>query len=635
MVEDEITGAVEALERLGLYQPEPTAKRQAANKGPAENNITGPSATDKLPKGLVKSSTFVRSRPNVNQNFSIRSLAGLIFRKAVRPRDSAGDDGPSTEGPEAFQAAEDPENGQPARERQQRPSGIIRPRTRSGVSKFLGRLLGRSKKKTDILDRVEELDVLEEKEGTEIKTLESRNRCMFEGLYPRGPVVDYDFLMDPENINLLAEHLDRTKPTAANLAEWLTHNDGQQARMNGPTTHLEFLFAIIQNDTSNTLRHMEYSLQEIGQHILDDTLIQQRLIHWRLLLERFGAELQQLEDSLRRFADFLSITGSSYKSNTEDSKKRISLVENPLEDIVAQIRSLRQRTTRSHKSLMANMSIVESKRGIAEAESVTKLTELAFFFIPLTFSASIFSMQVKELNSSQTSIAAFFILAILITTASYALRLVIRSENFIGLRRKFLSDIRHDTGLASGSSIPTKTFLAWLWRRVGLLTIIVTLLVVLLVAPVALLWTRDMNHGFKVLLTILLLGFILAASYVIGNAMLYIDPRGLHLRRDIFKPGAKFQERPYQAPLSFRENLTLLLSRLSNRWFWIGLGATGVGAGPSAALWTSQLTMGIKVGVTIVIGMLYVGTIVFLVLRICWNRQRMTRFGQNTEDRSD
>ena len=165
---------------------------------------------------------------------------------------------------------------------------------------------------------------------------------------------------------------------------------------------------------------------------------------------------------------------------------------------------------------MANMSIVESKRGIAEAESVTKLAELAFFFIPLTFSASIFSMQVKELDASRISLAAFFVLAILITTASYALRLVIRSKKVINLGRELLKDIRNDAGLAFGAPVPTRSFLAWIWRR--------------------------------------------------------------------------------------------------NRWFLTGLGATGVGAGLVAALWTSQVTVGIKVGVTIALGSLYGCTIAFLVL---------------------
>lgn len=201
-----------------------------------------------------------------------------------------------------------------------------------------------------------------------------------------------------------------------------------------------------------------------------------------------------------------------------------------LEDSVSQMNSVRQRTTRSHKSIMANMSIVESKRGIAEAESVTKLTELAFFFIPLTFSASIFSMQVKELNASRISIAAFFILDIVVTAASYAIRLVIRSDNFISLKRKLVADIRHDASLAFGSPIPTRSFIAWLWRRIG--------------------------------------------------------------------------------------------------WVLIVVGIMGVVVGPSAALWTSQLTMGIKVGVTIVIGMLYVGPVVFLVLQKVLRRLFKARLGR-------
>lgn len=576
MVEDEMKGAADALQVLGVYHAETSPKGQAMNEDPTGNKNTGLSETDQPPKGLVKSSTFVRSRPKTNQNLSVMSLGRLLFGSTLLPRSSSKNkDTPLKEEPEASHIAEDPESGEQDRERGRKIAGIRSPRARNRVPKIFNRLFGRQRKKTDNLDGAKEIEVLEEVPGTEIRTLKPMNRCMFEGLYPRGPAIDYDFLMDPNNVHLLAEHLDRTKSTAANLAEWLTHNDRRRPFATRPTTHLEHLFAIIHGDTVNTLRHMELTLQEIGQHILDDTLIQQRLIHWRLLLERFGTELQQLEESLRRFAGFITATAISYipySSNEETPVRSIPSVEILLEDSISQINSLRQHTTRSHKSLMANMSIVESKRGIAEAESVTKLTELAFFFIPLTFSASIFSMQVKELNASRISIAAFFILAIIITTASYALRLLLRSENFIDLRRKTLSDIRHDSGLASGSPIPTTVFLAWLWRRVGLLSIIVTFLVVLLVTPIAILWTRDLNHGFKVLLTILLLGFI--------------------------------------------------LSWVSNRWTLFGLVVTGVGAGPAAALWTSQLTMGIKVGVTIVITMLYVGAIASILLYAIWGKRK-------------
>ena len=52
------------------------------------------------------------------------------------------------------------------------------------------------------------------------------------------------------------------------------------------------------------------------------------------------------------------------------------------------------------------MSLLESKRDIEEAEGVSRLTELAFFFIPTTFAASLFSMQVWELEESPPPVYA-------------------------------------------------------------------------------------------------------------------------------------------------------------------------------------------------------------------------------------
>jgi len=41
------------------------------------------------------------------------------------------------------------------------------------------------------------------------------------------------------------------------------------------------------------------------------------------------------------------------------------------------------------------MSIVESKRAILQTETVSKLTQLAFFFIPLTLVATVFGMNIN------------------------------------------------------------------------------------------------------------------------------------------------------------------------------------------------------------------------------------------------
>jgi Mg2+ and Co2+ transporter CorA len=53
---------------------------------------------------------------------------------------------------------------------------------------------------------------------------------------------------------------------------------------------------------------------------------------------------------------------------------------------------------------MSSMSIAESKKAIDQAERVTRLTLLAFIFVPLAFTTSFFGMNVKELSGTTTSL---------------------------------------------------------------------------------------------------------------------------------------------------------------------------------------------------------------------------------------
>ncbi|KAL9631036.1 MAG: hypothetical protein Q9164_006108 [Protoblastenia rupestris] len=350
----------------------------------------------------------------------------------------------------------------------------------------------------------------EDEDGHNV-TLEAGTSAMFKQVGARGPPVDYDFLMSLEGLDYLAKHIRSTKCTARTLWEWLWHqNQGPEGFRSGAKFFLECLFTIAQQDTLIILRLMSSALSDLGNDMLDDILIQDRIYHWRHLLNRFDIELAALENTLKRFASFVEATDIT--NDVESSRPSITRIK--FDDTFAQIVELRKRTNRSFKALMANMSIVESRRGIAEAESVTKLTELAFFFIPLTFSASIFSMQIKEFSSPDVSISAFFAVAIIITTCSYTLRLVIRSVIFVRLRRKLLENIRFDANLPLGAPIPTKTFLVWAWNRIGPTTFFNIILVTIFLVPTAVLWTLNMNHGFKSLITILLFLFVLFAFWI-------------------------------------------------------------------------------------------------------------------------
>ena len=474
--------------------------------------------------------------------------------------------------------------------------------------------------------------------GVEILSLNPTERSLFHGLLPRGPPMDYSVLLSPENSVLLRRHLNTETSTAVDVAAWISHQSQTYSEVRPSPGPMDCLFILMYRDTLKTLGIMDEALTQIGREILDDSLIQQRLINWRLLLERFGVELRALELSLRKTAKFIStITITQEPSYQEKLPNASNAMTGLLEQGVAEIVRLQQRTSSSYQSLMTNMSIVESKRGIAEAEGVSKLTELAFFFIPLTFSASIFSMQVKELQNANISVSAFITLAVVVTLLSYALRLFIRSQPFTRRRLEWIQEIRVDAGISSNAPIPTTTFIAWLWRRLGLLMIVVILTVALNVSPIAVLWTRNMNHGFKALITVLLLLFNLFCSYVMIVALLYVDATGLHFRRNMFTHELKLVQKR-STPDSNSSNFSSFerFSWMQSSWFLLSLTATVVAAGPIAALWTRPLTTGIKLGATFAIGFIYLGCILYLLLHAIsqgdFNRRQEEIEGNNSED---
>lgn len=604
-VSDEASGVESALRALGLYPSLETSNSTPEVRSPSETSLpdtrtavnlqaTGPGRNS---RGVfIKKSTRVRPRRLEQTGF--RSVAGAVidlFRGNARTLRSQSQQ----------QGSRDPEAA---------PGNPIdvsgQHNTQSTPQRSPSRLSGDPiQPESALTNESREVSDVGEDISVQIYTIIPLVRSIFRGLLPRGPMLDYSSMMSLNNIARLKQHLDTETSTAIDLAAWIRAHTLRQRTTSAHSGPLDFLFAIIQKDTLNTLRLMDQALTQIGRDILDDNLIQQRLMKWRLLLERFDAELRSLEKSLSKFAIFIAPLKSSSSDNDEVGTMPSPLVADLLREGKIEIANLRHRATSSYQSLMANMSIFESKRGIAEAEGVTKLTELAFFFIPLTFSASIFSMQVKELNAADISVSAFIILAIIITVLSYALRLLIRSESFINRRRGWTQDIRSDAGLSPDASIPTTTFLLWVWRRLGFLTIVVVLVLGLIICPIAALWTRNINRGFKAIVTILLLILTLSTSYIIITALLYVDRRGLHFRRNIFEARSESVRRK---PISLS---TTSFGWIKSMWVLKIAVASAVAIGPLVALWTRSLTFGIKIGATAAIGIIFVGYLVFVLLQ--------------------
>ena len=515
-VSDEACGVKSALKTLGLYPLSENSTLTQEVRSPSESRLSGTAVNMR--------NYFIgrRVRPRRGERSNLLSFTGHLtnlFRVKQRAPQRQSQHQDSTD-PET--ALEDPTcvSGQAS----------THPPLRRSPSRLSGESARSEQTSTD--ESLEESDY-GENSNEKIHTLPPLERSIFRGLLPRGSMLDYSDLMSFNKIGSLKQYLDTETSTAVDLAAWIRPRPLSQRNTIEHSGPLDFLFAIVQKDTLSTLRLMDLALTQIRQDSLDDTLIQQKLTKWRLLLEKFDAELRSLEIALSRFAIFIAPLKSSNNDDNEADKTPSPLVAKLLREGEIEIANLRHRATSSYKSLIANMSIVESKRSIAEAEGVTKLTELAFFFIPLTFSASIFSMQIKELNAPDISVSDFIILAIIITVLSYALRLLIRSRSFTENRGRWIQEIRSDAHLSPDASIPTTTFLIWIWYRLGFQAIAIVLDLGLIICPIAALWITNINRGLKAVVTVLLLFLTLSASYFMLKALVDVDRRGPRFRRKI------------------------------------------------------------------------------------------------------
>ena len=607
---DEIQGASEALEHLGLVKGEGRGKRShQADDIVGILQATRPSQTPVL----VRRHTIARHRFEKRSPFS-RFLVLWIFSNGLHTGHNQG----SEEGlPATAEGNDEKFNG--ASHILTGSDGMLPPRRReprqpvreNTPGSWLVTLTGDKLKKRKVAAiKSKEPQIEDEKAGTELIELE-RKHCLFDRAVPRGPPIDYKLLYSTKDASCLAQ-LNDTNPTATGLTQWLQHQGhGSLNEMTrfGP---LDILLNIIYGDTLEITHHMYSALSDIGHDILDDTIIQQRLLHWRYLTDKLDVELRQLQRSLENFAAFLipSQPTKSLLQKTKPAQSKAVIISTPLEAqlkmILKEIFSLRQRTPSSYNSLMANMNIVESKRGIAEAESVTKLTELAFLFIPLTFSASIFSMQVRELETADISIWAFFLLAACITFGSYSLRLFIRSEPIVDLKRRLLEEARTAAELAPGAPTPTRYFLVWIWNRMEFPVIFMSLCIAILVGPILTLWVRGTDVGLTTIMTIVIVISELIVAYFVGSIIFYRNNRGVHFHPDLYQQTQRqFWSRDRGPPTYAKVLYTKTIKWLGYGITWIFVLGAILVAICLITIWTRPLVKEIQVALTIMLIIIY------------------------------
>jgi hypothetical protein len=117
---------------------------------------------------------------------------------------------------------------------------------------------------------------------------------------------------------------------------------------------------------------LHFSLDEIrleGETATEQA-IQESLDHWRKFIALVEINLPRLEEDLEKFTRF---------AYPEKIPRRVRAI---VDEVTIHIDNAIDQAATLESTLQADMSVIESRRGIAEAASVTKITELAFIFTP-------------------------------------------------------------------------------------------------------------------------------------------------------------------------------------------------------------------------------------------------------------
>ncbi|KAK6351897.1 hypothetical protein TWF718_005040 [Orbilia javanica] len=224
-------------------------------------------------------------------------------------------------------------------------------------------------------------------------------------------------------------------------------------------------------ETSDTLTVIDAVIDTIEHKLAFSTKLEDEIELWEKKLSSFRPLLSQmahLEETIQLYLNMMlrKSTPNATQSHTRDTTAEIvskSLI------IVKEVAKFRKHTaTRvecTFQALMSSMSIIESKEAIKEASSVGKLTELAFIFIPLSFTATFYSMQIEALAPTITK---FIILGTLLLFFSYLARLFINGRLSKKLKHAAKEPIYIARVVNRGSHIPFSTYMWFhLWHKKG------------------------------------------------------------------------------------------------------------------------------------------------------------------------
>lgn len=441
-------------------------------------------------------------------------------------------------------------------------------------------------------------------------------KCIIEQMAPRQEVkVDLDRIFRGQDPTMsFKDKLTQTKSTLNEIRD----------TMNIKLGHINLarpLLQIIRQDTLTLLKQLRQILDEVDVEILDDARMEDRLVLWRQLINRAQRELPEFCESIRPFVAFLNKVDSPELSGGDTEHDLSPDLKKLLEDI----NRMTERLRTTSASLASNMALLDSRRSIDEAHAVTRLTELAFIFIPLSFAATVFGMQIEPF-ANPVPLWYFFVVAVVVTSFSYLMRIVMRSQWFNQMKSEMKYEIRKYAE-RNGKSVQPRSLSVglifewvfittalnifnsckwlvewsarslwltslWLCKKLGFIVTFFLLIGLVSGLPIGMLWAKNVDSGIRTAVSI---GIVFAVIATVGAPFwMRAEPSAQNAWPQISVPS------PSRLPRWVRKGL-----------LWLIPSATVIVI-PMTLIWTRPLDTGIKIGVTVgisVIAMLALGVI--------------------------
>ena len=141
----------------------------------------------------------------------------------------------------------------------------------------------------------------------------------------------------------------------------------------------------------------------IVDYVLDELFLTLRLMSSkiddidRLLIIRFGIDRNR-SIGIRQGCFRLAAVLAYMRVKADIPRGGVRLAKK-FQYVQSLVGSMTSRVNEVQKTLLSSTGVLEDERAMVEAKNVKRLTQLAFFFIPLTFVAGLFGMNVMVSTS--------------------------------------------------------------------------------------------------------------------------------------------------------------------------------------------------------------------------------------------